>query len=83
MNHEDDVSGLFHAAISQSAAALDIWGTPKNEVQKMVTATQAQLVGCDSNVDSKSLVDCLRRVDAKTLVDSADKFKVKIHGLFK
>lgn len=67
--------GLFHAAISQSSTALDIWAKPKNEIQRMVTNTQAQLVGCDFNVNSKTLIECLRKVDAKTLVNSGDKFK--------
>lgn len=43
----------------------------------MVTTSQAQFVGCDINVDSKSLVDCLRKIDAKTLVQSSDKFKAR------
>lgn len=45
----------------------------------MVTNTQAQLVGCDINVNSKALIECLRKVDAKTLVDSSDKFKVSFY----
>lgn len=72
--------GLFHAAISQSSTALAVWAKPKNQIQKMVTETQAQLVGCDINVDSKSLVDCLRKVDAKALVETSDKFKVSLRS---
>lgn len=68
--------GLFHAAISQSSAALVVWGRPRNELQAMIARTQAKVVGCDGEADSKTMVECLRKIDAKSLVDSADKFKV-------
>lgn len=69
------LSGLFHAAISQSSTALAVWAKPKNELQKMVLQNQALLVGCHLG-NNKALIECLRKVDAKTLVDSGDKFKV-------
>lgn len=55
-----------------------VWAKPKNDIQKMVMQTQAQLVGCDISLDNKALIECLRKVDAETLVASGDKFKVSL-----
>lgn len=61
-------SGLFRAAISQSATALSPWAYSPPETARNRTFALSRLMKC-SNETTGDILLCLRKVQSKTLVE--------------
>jgi carboxylesterase type B len=72
--------GLFHKAISQSAALMEPWADPARKgVAKMRAVRLADMLGCPIIASSmKEMVKCLRQVPAENITMAQFQFHVCI-----